>query len=102
MPVVTIKSNRSDAARRNEFDNPFSKLPLIIGGIIFLMAALFDAGHKDTARAAAWLAIGAGMIIYGVTDILLRRSHWRFAALFVALALWFGGVSWALSLTATR
>jgi hypothetical protein len=38
------------------------------------------------------------MILYGVTDIALRRSPLRVPALLVALALWFGGVYWALNI----
>lgn len=95
MPVVTREAKRQS---RNEFDNPFSKLPLILGGLIFLLAAIILPGHRDLSRSATWLAIGAGMILYGVTDISLRRSPLRVPALLVALALWFGGVYWALNI----
>jgi len=95
VPLITRPAERH---RRNEFDNPFSKVPLILGGLLFLLAGIILPGHRDLARSAAWLAIGAGMILYGVTDISLRRSPLRVPALLVALALWFGGVYWALNI----
>src|ERR1700756_3439895 len=95
MPVV-IREVKSQS--RKEFDNPFSKVPLILGGLIFLLAAIILPGHRDSSRSATWLAIGAGMILYGVTDISVRRSPLRVPALLVALALWFGGVYWALNI----
>jgi hypothetical protein len=95
MPVITQPAEKHP---RNEFDNPFSKVPLILGGIFFLLAGIIHPGRQDLSRSAAWLAIGAGMILYGVTDISLRRSPLRVPALLVALALWFGGVYWALNI----
>ena len=94
MPVITREEQKP---RGNEFDNPFSKIPLILGGLLFLLAGMVLPGRHDLPRSAAWLAIGTGMILYGVTDISLRRSPLRGPALFLALALWFGGVYWALN-----
>jgi hypothetical protein len=47
---------------------------------------------------------GVGMILRGAADKLLRRSRWRVLGLLIALALWLGGVYWALNvaLSATR
>ena len=93
MPLVTIKPRNSD----HDFDNPFSKLPLILEGVIFICVAIFATARHDPSRAMAWLSIGAGMMLYGVTDILLRRTRWRIPALLGALAFWFGSVFLALN-----
>jgi len=93
IPLVTIKSRNF----HHDFDNPFSKLPLILGGVIFIFVAIFAAARHDPSRAMAWLSIGGGMVLYGVTDIFLRRTPWRIPALLGALAFWFGSVFLALN-----
>jgi hypothetical protein len=77
---------------------PSRKYPSFSEGSFFCFAAIILPVHRDLSRAAPWLAIGAGMILYGVTDISLRRSPLRVLALLVALALWLSGVYWALNI----
>jgi len=84
--------------QQNELGHPSEKFPLILGGLLFLVAGLFVIGKNDFGRASAWLAIGAGMILYALIEITFRRSRYRVPALLGALAVWFMAVYWALSI----
>jgi hypothetical protein len=91
-------SRSLNSVSRHEYGNPYSIFPLILGGGLFLLAGLVLIGKHDMGRALAWLAIGAGMVAYGLADCLLRESRWRLPGLLVTLALWFGVVYWALGI----
>ena len=93
MPGATRSLN---SVPRHQYGNPYSNFPLILGGGFFLFAGLVVIGKHDMGRALAWLTIGAGMIVYAVTDCIFHESRWRLHGLFLVLALWFAAVYWAL------
>jgi hypothetical protein len=83
--------------QRSEYLNPSSKWPLIVGGLAFLFAAaITQTRTHDLSRAAVWLSIGCGTILYGVTEISFRRSALRWPLTLIALVLWLGGVYWSI------
>jgi hypothetical protein len=59
-----------------------------------LAAAILETRTQDLSKAASFIAIGLGMVLFGITK--LRSSPWRLPMLIAELALWFGGVYWLL------
>ena len=59
-----------------EYLSPSSKWPLLVGGIgLLFAAAIVQTRTHDLSRAFAWIAIGSGMILYGITEMRLRQSR---------------------------
>jgi hypothetical protein len=82
---------------RREYLSPSSKWPLLVGGLGFLFAAaIVETRTHDLSRAVAWVAIGCGMILYGIAEMRLQHSrlHWLLAL--ASLVLWFGGAYWTI------
>jgi uncharacterized membrane protein HdeD (DUF308 family) len=74
-----------------------SKWPLIVGGLLFLVVGCVSLMRShDLSRAASPFAIGIGTILYGITEIRLRRTQWRVPPLILALVFWFGGACWMI------
>lgn len=93
---MLVQGRSADPSARAEFAGPHQIFPLILGGVIFLIAGLFVLAKHDPGRASAWLTIGAGMVLYGVTDVVLLGSRWRIPGLLLMLAIWFFGVYWTI------
>jgi|HubBroStandDraft_5_1064220.scaffolds.fasta_scaffold371064_2 hypothetical protein len=79
--------------QRHQNENPSSKWPLIVAGIVILLAgAIVQLRNQDEARVAALVIEGFGMIAYGVTEMKFRGSKLYVPSVVLSLALWFGGV----------
>jgi hypothetical protein len=92
-----MSSDFFEKSLRQEYLSPSSKWPLIIGGIGFLFAAaIVETRTHDLPHAAAWIAIGSGMILYGITEMRLRQSRLHWILALASLALWLSGAYWAV------
>lgn len=78
---------------RREFENPWLRWPLIVSGIVMLLAG-FDIWtiKDDPVRGISYVFMGFGMGLYGAVLIFLQ--HWRIKwfALLIGLTAWFGGL----------
>jgi hypothetical protein len=82
---------------RRELLSPWSKWPLILGGIGFFFAAgIVEMRTGDLSHAAALYAIGSGTMLYGITEMRLRQSRWYWVLALTSVVLWFGGAFWAV------
>jgi hypothetical protein len=82
---------------RREYLSPSSKWSILVAGLGFLFAAaIIETRTHDLSRAAAWIAIGCGMILNGITEMRFQHSrlHWLMAL--ASLVLWLGGAYWAV------
>jgi hypothetical protein len=82
---------------REEHRNPSSRWFTVAAGILFALAgAIVEIRTQDLSRALSFIAIGLGMTLFGITQMKLRASRWRWPALLAEVALWFGGLYWLL------
>ena len=90
-------SDYFERMHRKEHLNPSSHWFTIGAGILFVLAgAVIEIRSQELSRALPYVAIGLGMILFGVSHVRLRASGWRWPAFLAELALWFGGVYWLL------
>jgi Ca2+/Na+ antiporter len=86
-----------EKTQRRQYLSPSSKWPLLVGGIGFLIAAsIVETRTHNLSRAAAWIAVGTGMILYGFTEIMFQRNPLRWTLVLASLVLWIGGAYWAV------
>ncbi len=82
-----------DGVERRQFENPFLRWPLIVSGIIMLFVGVDIWELKgEPMRGIAYVLMGSGMGLYGVTLIFIRQSSWKWTALAIGLTSWFGGL----------
>lgn len=95
--LMSSVSDYFERMHRKEHLNPSSHWFTIGAGILFVLAgAVIEIRSQDLSRALPYVAIGLGMILFGVSHVRLRASRWRWPAFVAELALWFGGVYWLL------
>ena len=82
---------------QEEHRNHASKWFTIAAGILFVSAgAILETRIQNLSKSASFIAIGLGMVLFGITQTKLHTSPWRWPMLIAELALWFGGVYWLL------
>jgi hypothetical protein len=81
---------------RKEHQNPSSHWFTIATGIVFVLVGAVEIRTQSLPHALSFIAIGLGMILFGITHTKLRNSPWRVPALVAEFALWGGGFYWLL------
>jgi hypothetical protein len=90
-------SDYFERMHRKEQLNPSSHFFTICGGFLFVVVgAVVEIRTHDFSRALPYIAIGLGMVIFGITQDKLRNSPLRQIVLLAELVLWFGGIYWLI------